>query len=325
MENMFDYLSSIIGSTPLYELWPGNLPNGNRVFIKSEFTNPTGSHYDRIYLEIFKNSLGLFKDYGHLLEVSSGNAGASLAWFCKLFNINCTIILPDCVPNSFIINIIKYNPSVNIDIATNSNQQYIKVAVEKLKIKLHENKGKYYIPNHAERKDTLLATEQIGKECITQLKDTYGINKLDFFIAACGNGSTIIGPGKILKDNFPSIKVIVFDDEADPVCYKAKYSKIKFEGQHRHHKIFGTSSLGIHFPFIHDEEYNFCGLIDEVQLISEKDLSNAKRLRFKIGYSVGFTSLVSLYLTLDKIQQIKNSNFLIIFYDCGEKYEWFTN
>src|SRR3989338_2764675 len=143
-----------IGSTPLYELFlPGDFPNGNRVFAKAEFINPSGSHYDRIYLKLFEKEQEQLAKADYAVEVSSGNAGASFAWFCKQVGLKCKVILPEGLPRGFGGNIRRLNPAAQI---TFSDQDYLKGAVRQLREELAQGKksGKnIYCPNHSRKEE----------------------------------------------------------------------------------------------------------------------------------------------------------------------------
>ncbi|MDP2159235.1 MAG: hypothetical protein Q8K02_02035, partial [Flavobacterium sp.] len=47
-------LQEKVGRTPLYEIQNIEIPNGNRVFAKEEWVNPTGSIFDRVYPHLFQ-------------------------------------------------------------------------------------------------------------------------------------------------------------------------------------------------------------------------------------------------------------------------------
>jgi len=317
-----------IGSTALHEVWPGSFPNGNRVFAKAEMSNPSGSHYDRVYFELFKKDIEeltvLRPDY--LVEVSSGNAGASFAWFCHKLGFKCRVILPDGLPAGFIENIRRLNRNAEIDVSP-YRKKYLQGAVHFLREELISAKllsRRVYCPNHSRRKETLEGTKHIGDECAVQLKRTFGISQLHYFIAAVGNGATIIGSARPLKQRFGNLRVVAFETESAPIGFQVKYPDTP-KKPCSPHKLYGTGAYGISFPFIHDSNYQFSRIVDEVRLIDEPRLERAKHLRFKMGYSVGLTSLVGLELALEIMNanvQCKGCNFLILFYDRGEKYDW---
>ena len=53
-KEMYDRLESQVGNTPLIELDVHAFSTGSRLFAKAEHTNPTGSHYDRVYLHLLR-------------------------------------------------------------------------------------------------------------------------------------------------------------------------------------------------------------------------------------------------------------------------------
>jgi cysteine synthase A len=322
-------LEKIIGWTPLYEL---KFPefDTNRVFVKTEFNNPSGSHYDRVYLELFKELLNNNKasssisENSYLMEISSGNAGISFAFFCKYLGFkNAELILPVGIP----INTIQIIKSINPELKISQpeplwSDKYLQGCVEYLKEK--KLKSEPIFLNHSRKGKTLEATKNIASESIAQLINL-GIEKIDYFIAACGNGSTIVGPGAILKEKYPSIKIIIFEPKQAPVGYSKKYNtSINSDNNNPYkHKLYGTGAWGIKFPFIHEDNYGFCKIVDEVILVDDKYIDDSLKLKYKLPFSVGYTSLVGLHIILNYISEKKcqNSVFLTIFYDTGEKYE----
>jgi O-acetylserine dependent cystathionine beta-synthase len=51
----YSRLIASTGSTMMLELKNIGTPNGNRIFAKLEYRNPGGSHYDRVYLTLFRD------------------------------------------------------------------------------------------------------------------------------------------------------------------------------------------------------------------------------------------------------------------------------
>ncbi len=149
-----------------------------------------------------------------------------------------------------------------------------------------------------------------------------GINKIDYFVAACGNGSTIIGPGRVLKKNNEETKIIVFEPQEAPVGYCKKTGEKPTESDHYKHIMYGTGAWGIEFPFIHKDMYGFSNMVEKVVRITKKEFDEALLLRFKVPWDVGYTSLNALYVVQSIINETKckNCTFLTIFYDTGEKY-----
>jgi cysteine synthase A len=327
-QQILDSLRKRIGCTPLFEFWPGKLPNNNRLFVKAEFMNPTGSHYDRVYLKLFEKDIEQLNKNPpeYLVEVSSGNAGASFAWFCKQLGFSCEVILPPNVPEGFKEHIRHLNPDAKIKVSPYDGARYLEGAVCFLKEQLERARDQgrvVYCPNHSRRDETLEATAEIGNEVVNQLRNSFGVDRLDYFVVACGNGSTIVGPAPVLRSHFCDLKIVAFEPESAPVGYIQKNNPTS-PSKPSVHKLFGTGAFGIYFPFIHEKKYQFCNLVHEVRLVTDRDLELAKRLRFKVGYQVGFTSLVALHLALEIMERVCGKSFLIFLYDRGHKYEWFN-
>ena len=71
-------LKRIVGNTPMKCSWIGSV----RVCIKLEYSNPTGSHKDRIALSMIERAVRerLLDRGGCVAEASSGNTAVSVAW-----------------------------------------------------------------------------------------------------------------------------------------------------------------------------------------------------------------------------------------------------
>jgi len=354
----FQKIRSQIGNTPLYEIKDINIPNGNRIFAKEEFRNQiTMSHYDRVYVELFYN----LEERGkidpsrvHVVETTSGNAGTAFAAIAEKLGYKATVIIPEGVSKARLNSIAERGAEI---IQTPKNL-FIKGAVDKLKhlIKV-ENKeriraGKlpYYCPDHSRNKITIDAMSKIGKEVIS-----HAPNKLNYFVAAAGNGSSILGPAKYLMNN--GLKIIAWDPIQAPTAFQMKYPgryKSLFgihPGTLGPHYIYGTGVLGVDFPFLKEAilgTKDIPPIVDDVILIKNEEailtLSSLKdaSLVSKSGFEralalpdfayayrlladtlekpVGFSSGGSLAVALKLCEAVKNKNILVIFYDHAKYY-----
>jgi cysteine synthase len=122
---------------------------------------------------------------------------------------------------------------------------------------------------------------------------------------------------------YPALQVVAFETTRAPVGFNVKYPQ-STPGQCQPHRLLGTGAWGIDFPFLTDARYGFTRLVTDVLLVSDQALDEAEKLRFRLGSSVGLTSLTALYTALKMIsdQQLTDQHFLLIFYDRGEKYDW---
>ncbi|WP_202802459.1 pyridoxal-phosphate dependent enzyme [Pseudomonas asplenii] len=85
-----------IGNTPFLELF-ALAGSGNRFFSKCEFMNPTGSHKDRTYLSIVGELefSEIIRPGMTLVDCSTGNGGAALAWIGREKGYQIKIFMPE--------------------------------------------------------------------------------------------------------------------------------------------------------------------------------------------------------------------------------------
>ncbi|MBI5392978.1 pyridoxal-phosphate dependent enzyme [Candidatus Woesearchaeota archaeon] len=282
---LYQKLEERIGNTPLV-LYPGKVLNGNEIWIKKECDNPFGSHYDRVYLALFRQ----FEEFGDhkgrtitqgdkVLETTSGTAGVSFGGIGKLLGYECHVAIPEGVDKR----IIELNQQLNKTVYFTPEKDYVAgfPAFVKAFLELHHNKFKFL--NHSmgsrhgvafnENSVTLYALSKIAVELLQQVH-------VDYFIPAVGNGSSILGPGRVFKANRDyGTTIVAFESFQSAVAYDllypGKYQQI-FEikpGSLPRHKMRGTSYQGIDFPHIQkviDE-----GIVDDSFLVSEKALDEA--------------------------------------------------
>lgn len=85
-----------IVNTPLVEL-EGFLSHGNRLFVKCEYLNPSSSHKDRTYLHMITalEKAGAIKSGMMLVDSSTGNGGAALAWIGRERGYYVKVFMPE--------------------------------------------------------------------------------------------------------------------------------------------------------------------------------------------------------------------------------------
>ncbi len=87
----------LIGNTRLLQLRIQANDLNKNILAKLEFTNPTGSLKDRIYLEMISSALrnGELKPGMEILEVSTGNAGIACSLVGRMKGFRVTIVMPE--------------------------------------------------------------------------------------------------------------------------------------------------------------------------------------------------------------------------------------
>lgn len=316
-EDILDVLYSQIGNTPIEDV-SRFVGLDCRAYAKCEFLNPTGSHYDRVYLALFRDleeKGRIVRGKTHLIEVSSGSAGASFVWLCKKLGYEATIVLPQGLPLGFYEHIRKQN--ANAHIVTSAHDGYIKGAVRTLRELLVKNRD-WFCLDHSRNPVTLQGTAQIASEAIEQLRELR-VQSLDYFVAACGNGATIVGPGPLLKGKWPAMQTVLFESANAPSAFRRLHPEYPQKGGD-YHSLFGTSGWDVPCPFLVDPVYGFERFSDQVILITDDNLRSALAIAPELSLSVGNTSLAALWVARKVAQNHHGATFLMFFYDVGSKY-----
>jgi cysteine synthase A len=129
---------------------------------------------------------------------------------------------------------------------------------------------------------------------------------LDYLITGVGTGGHITGIAKVLKQNFPNVKVIAVEPELSPVLSGGAPAPHPLQG------------LGAGFiPSILDT-----ALLDEIVQIGKDDaFEYTKEAAKKEGLFVGISTGAALAAVAKKLPEIPaGSNILTVNYDTGERY-----
>ncbi len=353
-KQLYQQLEQTIGNTPLV-LYPQKLSNGNQLFIKEECRNPFGSHYDRVYLELFQQfeNSGKIKQGDKVLETTSGTAGVSFAGIGKLLGFDCHVAIPLGVDQVIIEEIRKQGAELYFT----PEKDYVSGFPLFLIQFLSEHKGEFIFLNHSMGKRsgsaylnnplTLVALRKIGEEVVQQMKN--GVqNKMqngydltvDYFLPAVGNGSTILGPAPAFEGlstkiiAYESFQAAVVYDLLQPEKYQQEYGIAP--GSLPRHKLRGTSYQGIDFPHIRNAVAQ--QLIFDSVLVSDREIDANyfaatgrndtlqlphwddqvfEELQLEYGRSTRAGIAVAQQLS----KKVEGKNFVIMAYDTIERYD----
>lgn len=224
---LFTEIADTIGNTPLSRV---ELPGSNAtIFQKQEYHNPSGSHYDRVYLPTIQylETEGLIEPGDQLRDITSGSAGISLSLLGHKLGYDVRITVPDELPSTRIDPMSQAGAKV-----IRCGQGYIKQASKfqssEIKSLLADNwtrtkstdpemraviLAKYdqricYV-NHSENLLSPQSFEAIGHEITEQLSD----EPPSAVILAMGNWTTIRGIASVIARHWPDTKVIGYEGQ----------------------------------------------------------------------------------------------------------------
>lgn len=281
-----------IGNTPLVKINRMN-PNPNvNLYAKLEGFNPGGSVKDRIGFYMIEEAEKAGQlDYSKvIIEPTSGNTGIGLAIVAAVKGYKVIVVMPETmsVERRKVLN------AYGADFVLSDGSKGMQGAIEKAHQMLKEYPDKYFMPNQFANKNNVLAHyETTGKEIWEQTN-----GDIDMFIAGIGTTGTLMGVSKRLKEYNPEVKIIGIEP-------------------YENHKIQGLKCLEDgEVPAIFDVKW-----VDEIVNINDEDaFQTARLLAKKEGIFAGISSGAAMHIALQKVQELKKGNIVVLFPDGGDRY-----
>lgn len=331
-KEIFSRLKNAIGNTALSSQY---IRNGNLLLQKNETQNPTETHYDRCYLNLLRHleESGTIFPGDTLLETTSGSAGISFAWLCKKLDYKSVVFVPGFVPEPRLVEIQNLADEVY---HSHDKKLYLKACADMMieyyrsrKEEVLRSGHKIYIPNHSQDYVTPRAFSSIADEVSQQFD-----GNIDYFVGGVGNGSTLLGIGKRLKQYYPDLQVIAYEPRTACPYYKkfrSKWGKIapsfmrddEIPDDFSYHSLPGTGGFGnIDFPFMNDAIEN--GVIDDICPVPDKEIIteiyDSIDPLMDLPIEHGNTSLISQYVARVMARQTREKIFLSLIYDKADRY-----
>lgn len=299
MTKIYSSITELIGKTPIVKLNRVVPENAASVYVKLEFFNPGSSVKDRIALNMIEKAenQGLIKAGSTIVEPTSGNTGIGLAMVGAAKGYAVKLVMPETMS----IERRKLMQAYGAELILTPGSEGMKGAIAKA-TELAETNG-YFMPMQF---DNPANPEIHEKTTGTEIKEAFGANGIDAFVAGVGTGGTITGAGKELKRMFPHIEVIAVEPEESPVLEGGKPGPHKIQG------------IGAGFvPKVLDTK-----VYDEVMAVSSEDaMEMARKVGAKEGILVGISSGAAIYTAIKKAETLgKGKKVVAIVPDNGERY-----
>jgi cysteine synthase len=329
---LYDSLSKRIGNTPLVR-YDGEVSSGNEIWIKRECDGPFESHYDRVYLALFRHfeGSGKIQPGDDVFETTSGSAGVSFAGIGRELGYNCHVAIPAGGERAREDAITAQGAKIYLT----PEEDYVSGFMDFILPFLKSHPGFFFMNHSMGRKGrnneiTLSALEGIVREVL----DVFPI---DVFIPGIGNGSSVLGPGRILQDSGRVVGFETFQSGAAfEQMYAGRYARlfgIK-PGTLSRHQLPGTSFPGIDFPHIRNAVSD--RVLDQVILVNgprmereykkiggRGDLSLLPRWDTPlVGLDdLGRSTRAGVVVALNLAKSERNKRFLVIGYDKADRYD----
>jgi len=307
MAKIANFISELIGRTPLLRL--NRITEGckGEIIAKLESFNPCGSIKDRIGYSMIEaaEKAGLIQKGTTILEPTSGNTGIALAFICAAKGYPLVLTMPDTMSVERIHLLGMFGAEVILTPGNEGMTGAVKLAEE-----MASRDPRYFIPQQFKNPSN---PEIHRKTTALEIwEDTDG--HVDAVVAGVGTGGTITGISEVIKKKKPEFKAIAVEPENSPVLSG---------GRPGPHKIQGIGAGFIPEVLRRD-------LVDEVIKVTNEDAGLlAKRLAKEEGILAGISSGAAVWAAIEvgKRQENEGKMIVVILPDTGERYisTWLFN
>ena len=201
-----DDVLGLIGNTPLVGIHQLSPNPDVQIFAKLEGQNPGGSAKDRIALKMIDLAErdGVLRPGAMILEPSSGNTGIGLALVAKLRGYRLRIVMPDNVS-------IERRQLLEIfgaEVISSPGAEGSNGAIRLAEQLAADDPSLVFLFQYGNPANPLAHYEGTGPEIWRDCPE------VDVFVAGLGTSGTLMGVGRFLKEQRPSVQVVAVEPPA---------------------------------------------------------------------------------------------------------------
>ena len=288
-----------IGNTPHVRL---NRLFGNlgEVWIKQERANPGGSIKDRIALSMVEDAErnGKLKAGGVIVEPTSGNTGIGLAMVAAVKGYRLILVMPDSMSVERRRLMLAYGAEFELTDRAKGMQG----AVDRANEMVAQIEGGWMPQQFDNPANVDVHVRTTAQEVLADFRD----DPFDYLITGVGTGGHITALARVLKKEWPKLKVFAVEPALSPILNGGKPGPHPIQG------------LGANFiPSILDREA-LDGVID---VDAEEAREMARRAAREEGMLIGISSGAALAAIAQKLPELGDKPRILTFnYDSGERY-----
>jgi cysteine synthase A len=270
-----------------------------QVWIKSERANPGGSIKDRIALAMVEDAeaSGKLRPGGTIVEPTSGNTGIGLAMVAAVKGYPLVLVMPDSMSIERRRLILAYGAKLVLT----PRAEGMKGSIAKAQEIVAATPGSWMPQQFENPANVEVHARTTAREIAADFPDG-----LDALITGVGTGGHITGCARVLKKQWPKLKVFAVEPTASPVISGGKHSPHPIQG------------IGAGFiPAILET-----ALLDgTIQVEAEAAKEMARRAAREEGILIGISSGATLAAIAQKLPELGNDARVMGFnYDTGERY-----
>ena len=295
-----DNILATIGNTPhvrinrLFATFPQA-----QVWVKSERSNPGGSIKDRIALAMVEDAeqRGLLKPGGTIIEPTSGNTGIGLAMVAAVKGYQLILVMPDSMSIERRRLMQAYGASFDLT----PREKGMKGSIARAEELVAQTPGAWMPMQFDNPVNTEIHSRTTAQEILADFPEG-----LDAIITGVGTGGHLSGVARVLKAQWPQLKVYAVEPSASPVISG---------GSPAPHPI-----QGIGAGFI-PKNLDTALLDGVIQVEAEAAREYGRRSAREEGLLVGISSGATLAAIAQKLPELPAAARVLGFnYDTGERY-----
>ena len=286
-----------IGNTPHVRI--NRLFGAHQVWIKSERSNPGASIKDRIALAMVEDAeaKGLLRAGSTIIEPTSGNTGVGLAMVAAVKGYKLILVMPDSMSIERRRLMLAYGASFDLT----PREKGMKGAIARAQELLAATPNAWMPQQFENPANIEVHVRTTAQEILKDFPDG-----LDALITGVGTGGHLTGCARVLKAQWPQLKVFAVEPTASPVISG---------GAPAPHPIQG---IGAGFVPLNLDTSLLDGVIT-VEAEAAREM--ARRSAREEGMLVGISSGATLAAIAQKLPDLPpNARVLGFNYDTGERY-----
>lgn len=290
MNNSINILDTV-GNTPLVKVAE---INGNTIFGKLEYFNPTGSVKDRAALYIVRGAIarGELKDGGAIIEATSGNTGIGLALVGKSLGYPVVIVMPENMSKERIA----LMRGLGAEVVLTDKALGMNGAVSRAKEIQTERGG--FIANQFGNQDNVRAHFE------GTAPEIFKCVQADIIVAGVGSGGTAVGIKKYIIEKGIDAQVVAVQPSESPLLTGGKPAP------------HGIQGIGANFvPELYDG-----AIIDAVESVTSESALNGARELARLGVLGGISAGANYVATKKIAESVKGKNIVFIVPDSAMRY-----
>jgi len=308
-----DDVLELIGRTPMVKLKNIAKNLDANVLVKLEYLNPSGSLKDRIALRMIEEAEenGSLKPGHTIVESSTGNTGTSLSFVGTLKGYK--VMIYETIPGKMGQEKIKIMRNYGAEVRTISPMDLeelkeksvsgaeIELPGRRICLELERSRSDVWWARQFSNPYNVKAHNETGREIISQIS-----GEIAAFTASIGTGGTLMGIAEVLRDKFPSCRIVGIQPASSMVSMVPgkPYPSSEIQG-------------GIVSQMLGRKN-----LIDEVVRVSDEDaVEMTHRLWREEGLFAGISSGANVLVAIVEAKKLgKGKNVVTVLPDSGDRY-----